>query len=280
MEGISNLSQALSIDPTSDVRILALMWRLGACSKPGQISLSEFETGMQRLGCESVESLVPVTPSLDPGFLERAEFREFYKFVFQARARVRARACARALSPRALVPWRALDASVSRAQFNREGTHRTIEKDVIAALLPLAIGDRSQHLAPSVEFLEQCGSGMKLRPPASLPQVRRVPRAVQHDAHHARPVVVVRRLLGEGRPARVGLRGVRGGRRVAAPARRVRRVLQSQERHEVSARARAPRAPALSGALGAERGARARAPSCAPRSSRAHRRAPRRVGAL
>ena len=50
MEGISNLSQALSIDPTSDVRILALMWRLGACSKPGQISLSEFEAGMQRLG--------------------------------------------------------------------------------------------------------------------------------------------------------------------------------------------------------------------------------------
>ena len=82
MEGISNLSQALSIDPTSDVRILALMWRLGACSKPGQISLSEFEAGMQRLGCETLESLAPVTPGLDPGFLERAEFREFYKFVF------------------------------------------------------------------------------------------------------------------------------------------------------------------------------------------------------
>ena len=134
------------------------MWRLGACSKPGQISLSEFETGMQRLGCESVESLAPVTPSLDPGFLERAEFREFYKFVFQVRARARARGRALVRSRRALSLRRALSMRLSRAQFNREGTHRTIEKDVIAALLPLAIGDRSQHLAPFVEFLEQCST--------------------------------------------------------------------------------------------------------------------------
>ena len=165
MEGISNLSQALSIDPTSDVRILALMWRLGACSKPGQISLSEFEAGMQRLGCETLESLAPVTPGLDPG-LPRARRVPRVLQIRLPGAERGARARARARARRSLTGApRASSCARARAQFNREGTHRTIEKDVIAALLPLAIGDRSQHLAPSVEFLEQCGSGMKLRPP-------------------------------------------------------------------------------------------------------------------
>ena len=84
-EGISRLSEALGIDPTADVRILVLMWRLGAVSKPGQVSCDEFQNGMENVGCDTIESLVELAPSLDPGFLERSTFREFYKFVFQVR---------------------------------------------------------------------------------------------------------------------------------------------------------------------------------------------------
>jgi len=125
MEGISRLSEALGIDPTADVRILVLMWRLGAVSKPGQVSCDEFQNGMENVGCDTIESLVELAPSLDPGFLERSTFREFYKFVFQ---------------------------------FSREGTHRTIEKDVVVALLPMAVSNRSEHVTAFVEFLEQCST--------------------------------------------------------------------------------------------------------------------------
>ena len=36
-----------------------------------------------------------------------------------------------------------------------EGTHRTIEKDIVSALLPIAIGDRSAHTVPFLAFLEK-----------------------------------------------------------------------------------------------------------------------------
>ena len=52
---------------------------------------------------------------------DRRAFRDFFKFVFL---------------------------------FSREGTHRTIEKDIVAALLPIAIGDRSAHTASFLAFLE------------------------------------------------------------------------------------------------------------------------------
>ena len=53
--------------------------------KPGQVSCDEFQNGMENVGCDTIESLVELAPSLDPGFLERSTFREFYKFVFQVR---------------------------------------------------------------------------------------------------------------------------------------------------------------------------------------------------
>lgn len=48
--------------------------------------------------------LKELLPSFDLGFMEGDEFREFYKFCFQ---------------------------------FSREGTHRTIERDVAAPLLQM-----------------------------------------------------------------------------------------------------------------------------------------------
>lgn len=75
MDGISTISEELGIDPTSDVRVLVLFWRLGALSKPGSISKTEFLNGLRQLRKDSIEGLMTILPSLDPGFLDRSEFR-------------------------------------------------------------------------------------------------------------------------------------------------------------------------------------------------------------
>ena len=76
---------------------------------------------MQGIGCDSLEKLKAFVVALEPYSLEKRAFRDFFKFVFL---------------------------------FSREGTHRTIEKDIVAALLPIAIGPRSDHTAPFLAFLE------------------------------------------------------------------------------------------------------------------------------
>ena len=75
MEGIGNLCDKLSIDPGTDVRILVLMWKLEAKSKPGCINREEFLKGMKKIGKSNIAGLVSLLPTLDPGFLERSEFR-------------------------------------------------------------------------------------------------------------------------------------------------------------------------------------------------------------
>ncbi len=35
------------------------------------------------MGMDSLEGLKKVLPSLDPGFMEHTQFREFYRFAFQ-----------------------------------------------------------------------------------------------------------------------------------------------------------------------------------------------------
>ena len=83
MEGLQALGARLDLDPSSDVRFLVLLWKLGAQSKPGCVTRAEFRAGMHTMRKESVEALKKSLPSFDPGFLERNEFRDFYKFVFQ-----------------------------------------------------------------------------------------------------------------------------------------------------------------------------------------------------
>lgn len=75
MEGIGKMCESLGMDPASDVRGLVLVWRLGAKEKPGQISHAEFVEGMRSLGVSDTAGLLALLPSLDPGFLERSEFR-------------------------------------------------------------------------------------------------------------------------------------------------------------------------------------------------------------
>lgn len=125
MEGIGKLCEMLSIDPATDVRSLVLVWKLGAVAKPGQIQRSEFIEGMRKLGVADIRGLTAKLPSLDPGFLDRGEFREFFRFVFQ---------------------------------FSREGTHKTLERDVVLALLPIVLdANRAPHLPAFLRFLGGAG---------------------------------------------------------------------------------------------------------------------------
>jgi hypothetical protein len=78
--------------------------------QPGQLTQEQFERGCSRYGLDSESSLRNFLPTLDTGFLDKKEFRDFYKFCFQ---------------------------------FHRQQkTHRTLDKDLVAALLPLILQDR------------------------------------------------------------------------------------------------------------------------------------------
>ena len=61
-------------------------------------------------------------PALDTGFLDRTEFKDFFKFCFQ---------------------------------FNRQGTHRTLDKDLVTGLIPMVLKDRvpSDRLSTFCDFL-------------------------------------------------------------------------------------------------------------------------------
>lgn len=75
MDGISTLCEQLGMDPGTDVRVLVMLWKLGASSKPGCITRAEFTTGLQKLKASDVNKLQTLLPSFDPGFLDKTEFR-------------------------------------------------------------------------------------------------------------------------------------------------------------------------------------------------------------
>mmetsp|Transcript_16914 Transcript_16914/g.47471 ORF Transcript_16914/g.47471 Transcript_16914/m.47471 type:complete len:221 (+) Transcript_16914:274-936(+) len=123
MEGICKLCEQLGLDPLEDIRVLVLLWKLGAEEKPAQISKSEWEEGCQKHQLDSIDSFKKMIPSLDTGFLDRDEFKEFYKFCFQ---------------------------------FNRQGTHRTLDKEMVTALMNMVLKGRigSDRLETFCKFLE------------------------------------------------------------------------------------------------------------------------------
>uniref|UniRef100_A0A7S2C2E8 Defective in cullin neddylation protein n=1 Tax=Octactis speculum TaxID=3111310 RepID=A0A7S2C2E8_9STRA len=125
MIGIADLCEALGMDAGADVRVLVLCWKLKGASKksdnPGEISREEFEAGMTALTVDSMAGLTKILPSFSPGFLEHKEFRDFYRFCFQ---------------------------------FNREGTHKTIEKAIVMELLPMVLDkDRCVFIDEFITFL-------------------------------------------------------------------------------------------------------------------------------
>lgn len=80
MDGISKMCESLGLDPATDVRVLVLLWKLGAVSKPGCITRNEFVSGFQKLRVGDVDKLKALVPSFDPGFLEKSEFRGALSF--------------------------------------------------------------------------------------------------------------------------------------------------------------------------------------------------------
>mmetsp|Transcript_1784 Transcript_1784/g.3748 ORF Transcript_1784/g.3748 Transcript_1784/m.3748 type:complete len:248 (+) Transcript_1784:103-846(+) len=125
LSGIAELCSTLDLDVESDLRAMVLVWKLGSREKPGEISRNEFVTGMAKLGCNTLAQLKALKPALDTGFMETETFRDFYRFCFT---------------------------------FNLEGTLKTIERDVVMALLPMVIGERSTFTARFVEFLPTSGT--------------------------------------------------------------------------------------------------------------------------
>jgi len=124
MEGICKLAEDIDIDPMEDRRILVLLWKLGAKEKPAQISKQEWSKGCAKLQIDSIDKVKALLPSLDTGFLLEDDFKDFYKFTFQ---------------------------------FNREGTHRTLDKELVIGLLKMVLEGRvdEERLSSFAEFLEQ-----------------------------------------------------------------------------------------------------------------------------
>ena len=87
-DGLAKLADDLGIDASSDTKLLALCWRLGA-EKPGAVAEEEwanFETCRHLPTCGkplTVETLKAGWDTLDPAFLDNAEFRPFFKFCFE-----------------------------------------------------------------------------------------------------------------------------------------------------------------------------------------------------
>ena len=79
MEGICTLCEKLDIDPLEDIRVLVLLWKMGATQKPAQISKTEWLEGCRRLRVDSIQGFKSLLPSLDTGFLDTEEFKDLYK---------------------------------------------------------------------------------------------------------------------------------------------------------------------------------------------------------
>ena len=139
--GIAALGEKLNLDVESDLRILVLLWKIQEASssssssssnKPGVLLKSDWmEAARQDIihvskKWESLQAQVPA--AWDVGFLTNAEFKDFYKFCFQ---------------------------------FNRQGTHRTLDRDLVIALLKLVLKDRvaADRLESFCEFLETLDHG-------------------------------------------------------------------------------------------------------------------------
>ena len=79
LPGICKLCEQLQLDPLEDVRVLVLLHKLGANKKPAEISREEWMSGCNRLQLDTVAKFTNYLPALDTGFMDRDEFKEFYK---------------------------------------------------------------------------------------------------------------------------------------------------------------------------------------------------------
>lgn len=119
MEGISKLCEKLDIDPLEDIRILVLLWKLGSKEKPAQISKEEWISGCQTLQVDSIDKFKELLPSLDLGFLDQTDFRDFYKVCVFILPKI----CCVLWVQYCIPPWNNL--TLSRAHCVHDGTDQT-----------------------------------------------------------------------------------------------------------------------------------------------------------
>jgi hypothetical protein len=174
MDGISKLCENLGMDPAADVRVLVMLWKLGAVSKPGSITRSEFLSGFQKLQVSDTERLKTMVPSFDPGFMDKSEFRGTVQFTprhtfcaeltsaalrrvqistssyfsFHGRGRIRP-----------LVSKMSSESRPMSTVYNSPLSTPIVstEKEIIIALLPIVLDkNRAPHLSHFLQFLESC----------------------------------------------------------------------------------------------------------------------------
>ena len=72
MEGIMKLGEMIGIDASTDIRMLVILWKFEAKTKPSCITRSEFLGGMERSYITDAKGLETSLYTFDPGFLETA----------------------------------------------------------------------------------------------------------------------------------------------------------------------------------------------------------------
>jgi len=77
--GICKLCEQLNLDPIEDVRVLVLLYKLGANKKPAEIQKEEWMAGCHALSLDGIDKFKKFVPQLDTGFMDREEFGDFYK---------------------------------------------------------------------------------------------------------------------------------------------------------------------------------------------------------
>jgi hypothetical protein len=132
MDGVEALCKEVGItDVSEDVRALVLCHKLGACTidnagkpKPGCIKHEEFVNAMKNMGKSTVAQLAQILPTLDTGFMEANEFKDFFLFVHK---------------------------------FSREENtqKKFLDKAFACALLPIVLDNkRAPHLDMFIQYLE------------------------------------------------------------------------------------------------------------------------------
>lgn len=61
------------------MRVLVLLWKMGANKKPAEIQKEEWMAACHKLQLDSIDSFRKFLPQLDTGFMDREEFGDFYK---------------------------------------------------------------------------------------------------------------------------------------------------------------------------------------------------------
>lgn len=153
MDGICALCEKLDLDPFEDVRVLVLLWKLGSKEKPAQITKEEFTTGCTLLQIDSMAKLKALIPSLDLGFMDQAEFKDFYK----VRAYACVQVCVYGINSLVFLQLMVRFFWQFCFQFNRQGTYRTLDKEMVQALLAMTLKGRipEDRLDTFCAFLEK-----------------------------------------------------------------------------------------------------------------------------